>query len=58
MFGKDVVMVPKEELEQRRSQCDQCEFKSKFKPAYCKECTCVISIKTLFPWEKCPIGKW
>jgi len=58
MFGKEVFIVSKEELEERRTQCNQCEFKKNIKPAQCTECGCVIKIKTLFPWQKCPIGKW
>jgi len=58
MFGKNIVIVPEETLEQRRSLCNQCEFKKDSKPAKCRKCGCAINIKTLFTWQKCPIDKW
>lgn len=47
----------REKSKERLSTCQKC-------PEYdmvihkCKECGCFMDIKTMFPSEECPLGKW
>lgn len=49
------LFVTKEIVDQRRSICDGCEFKSSLR---CKLCGCFIAAKTKLATEKCPKEKW
>lgn len=49
------LFVSKEIVEQRRSICDGCEFKSSLR---CKLCGCFIEAKIKLTTEQCPNGAW
>jgi len=42
----------------RLDVCGLCESKSKSMVPVCKECGCVIRLKSLIKSEKCPLDKW
>ncbi len=50
-----------EEIKKRRSDrleiCRGCEFFNKL-TTQCNKCGCIMSVKTLFQENTCPIGKW
>lgn len=35
-----------------------CETCDRYENMICKECGCVMKMKTMFPTSKCPLGKW
>lgn len=42
---------------ERQETCNTCDqFVQSTKT--CKECGCLMPLKTLFPWANCPLGKW
>jgi hypothetical protein len=53
--------LSEEEVTKRTEACNGCEYKSKSKIAFCKQCKCLLfgelgKIKA--PRETCPAGKW
>lgn len=46
-----------EEIQQRYSICESCEFFHK-PSKRCKKCGCFMKWKTAWRSQKCPIGKW
>lgn len=54
-------MSDNESIKERRSKrldiCKGCEHFNKI-TTQCNKCGCIMSLKTLFPENKCPIGKW
>ena len=41
---------------QRMQICNNCDKLSVLK--FCKECHCLMPVKTYLSFAKCPIGKW
>lgn len=40
---------------ERLAVCDTCD---RYDGLTCKECGCVMKLKTMFPTSKCPLNKW
>lgn len=52
---KDPVPVPGEISDWRMIQCESCD---RLENGVCRECGCVVKLKTKFSEMECPIGKW
>ena len=52
---KKWIIYDQEILDRRRAECEKCEYKFGFN---CRKCGCVISAKTKFKNQRCPVGKW
>ena len=57
LFNKNIGRVETEIAAQRLAICAEC-------PAYnslthqCRECGCIMNLKTKLPNASCPLGKW
>jgi hypothetical protein len=56
-ISNGLVNVSKEKKETRINICKSCEH---YNPTFaqCKQCGCLLEIKTLWATEKCPLDKW
>lgn len=50
--------VPEEVRLNRMSICSECPSRKDRFGGQCGECLCVISLKTKFKQEECPLKKW
>jgi hypothetical protein len=57
LFNKNIGRVQTEISEQRLSICKECP-KFIFSTSQCKECGCIMKLKTKLPNASCPLGKW
>lgn len=48
--------LPELDRNQRMSICNSCDRISILK--FCKECHCLMPVKTYLSFAKCPLGKW
>lgn len=51
----DPIPVPKDVSDYRLALCEICD---RFEDGKCKECGCIMRIKTQFSEMECPIGRW
>jgi hypothetical protein len=57
MINPKIEKLSKEESEKRLKICLGCD--RLFKPTnQCKECGCIMTLKTQLPHASCPLGKW
>lgn len=52
-----LINVSVKKKQERLSICSSCEFYNSL-ISQCKQCGCLLEIKTLWASEKCPIDKW
>jgi hypothetical protein len=57
LFNKDLGRVETEVAEKRLSICEGCVKFIKL-TTQCKECGCVMKMKSKLPNASCPLGKW
>lgn len=57
IFNKNIGKVQKEIQEKRFSICQECPRFIKL-TGQCRECGCVMKLKTSLPHSSCPIEKW
>ena len=57
LFNRNIGRVEKKIQEERFSICQQCPRFIKL-TGQCRECGCVMKLKTSLPHSTCPIGKW
>lgn len=41
--------------DERLNICKTCD---RYNNDICKECGCIMSLKTMFPYSECPLNKW
>lgn len=54
----DFTKVPMDTWSNRFNMCMSCEEMGNTIPETCKQCGCVIYLKTEWASEECPKGKW
>jgi len=57
LFNKNIGRVPLDVEESRLKICSSCEHFIK-PTTQCKQCGCIMKLKTKLPNSECPIGKW
>jgi len=57
IFNKNIGKVETLVAEERLSICKGCE-KYIHSTHQCKECGCIMNLKTKLPNASCPLGKW
>ena len=59
-LGGGRAMAKFEDVQQRRSICQDCEFLrgAKRKTQICESCGCLIRLKIMFTTSECPEKKW
>lgn len=57
LFNKNIGRVAEKIKEERFSICQECPKFIKI-TGQCRECGCVMKLKTSLPHATCPIGKW
>lgn len=57
LFNKNLGRVETEIAEQRFNICLECPQLIKL-TSQCKECGCIMNLKTKLPNASCPLGKW
>jgi hypothetical protein len=57
LFNKNLGRVSEEISEERLSICRECPEFIKA-TSQCKECGCIMNLKTKLPNASCPLGKW
>lgn len=56
-YVQETFLVEKEVAVMRYDTCKSCDRFVKF-TTQCKECGCVMRMKTKIKGQKCPLGKW
>lgn len=56
-FKKDTVYVEEQVASERMDICKSCPELIKL-TTQCKQCYCIMYLKTKFQEAKCPLGKW
>lgn len=57
LFNKDLGRVDDELAQERLEICKVCPKLIKA-TSQCKECGCIMNLKTKLPNASCPLGKW
>lgn len=57
LFNKNIGRVETVIAKQRLAICEECPRFIK-KTTQCKECGCIMKLKTKLPNSSCPLGKW
>jgi hypothetical protein len=57
LWNKEIGRVETEVAEKRLSICEGCTKFIKLS-TQCKECGCIMKMKTKLPNASCPLGKW
>ena len=56
-ISNDPTIASSETIEERLKVCHSCDKLNK-ELGVCKECGCIVKLKTRFAAVNCPIGKW
>lgn len=57
LFNKNIGRVQDDVAQKRFSICQECP-RFLAKTGQCKECGCIMRMKTKLPNAECPLGKW
>ena len=57
LFNKNIGRVEQDIAKERLGICNGCERFIK-STTQCKECGCIMKLKTKLPNASCPLGKW
>jgi hypothetical protein len=57
VFNKNIEKINTEEQKKRLDICFSCDRLIKL-TTQCKECGCLMNLKTSLPHAFCPLGKW
>lgn len=57
LFNKNIQKVENEIAEERLNICKECPEFIKL-TSQCKECGCIMNLKTKLPNASCPLNKW
>lgn len=41
-----------------KERLEVCETCDRYENGKCKECGCLMEVKTMFPYSNCPLNKW
>lgn len=56
-ISKDPTLASSEIVEERLKVCQNCDRLNE-SLGICKECGCIVKLKTKFAAVECPLGKW